>query len=331
MGNRNLSSVSDDNYENFVTNKLNSYVKNKSLFAPLCKKALCDDKWKLIKKTNDGFCCVDDTTSQPIYLYIYRDYKMEDKLLRAPKGASVLYIIHQFYGNIPPRPKNSSVKYEIHTPMLFTKQSNDLIYRLFMPESYNLTIKMCVGSPDSLKKLLANGYDPKYTETYDLSEYVYDENVIPGTYVTKHLREGAESFHDYVMKQLKEKEKIAKSEDFKYAIRNAISDYNNQIVSIENGGTIYYDYGNACVCIKKKCILGDIFQFGDRNVLIIVDTVSCYIKDPVVEKSMCFCQKQIIEKIFGKHPFCIDLFAMHIFFNCEIIPNPVNLPLQNKQ
>lgn len=278
------SKVSNFDYSTFVTNTLHSY-KSDPVFGLACQQALNDRKWINVNQVNEESSYLVITSPKLTYLFIIRDYDMLEKLLRAPPNSSVLYIIYKFYGVIPPRPKSSIVKYKIHTPILISQQSNLLIYRWFMPKSYNLTHKATIGTLASIKKSLKKGYSLNHGETYDLNEYVYDENVLPDTY-SCHMqteaeadaelaKEASESFYRIILEKLIKYDKPETSEDLLGAVQNAIQNTRDWISLKDDDKAVYYHNGTACVCIKKMLTVNDKLELGTGDALVIIDCAQC--------------------------------------------------------
>lgn len=286
------TSVYNNDYYNFVVKTLNAY-KNDAIYGWGCRQALSDQKWLRVNTINEVSSYLTITLPKVTYVYIIREYDMRKELLRAPKGANVLYIINKFYGIIPPRPKTSTVKYEIHTPILVVKQSNALIYRWFMPASSGLRQKLSVGPLYLIKLDLKKGYDLKYGETYDLNEYVYDENVIPGTFVcTPQTEDEAEKIAEEEMKRIADKKSspfyrdvleflIAHDNSDKCtpemsgAIKKAMDNIKDCMELKDTDDAIYYYNDDACVCIKKIYTPSDCFKYTKGDTLVIIDKAIC--------------------------------------------------------
>lgn len=270
------SSISDHTLENFVLCVLRD-LKCDADFGQICQKAMESQCWKSLKNYGDAAQLVATRNDQygyplkPIHLIIMREYNMEEKLLRVPSGAIVMYIIYKFKGNIPPRPCNSIVKYRFCDLTLSTWVSNDLVYRWSMPVFSGLSEKMTVGNVSSIKEMQKKGYDLKYAEAYDPNEYVYDcldnVNLHVGIHFSKEITKSDSEalyaelvsaqlalknmpFYRYVLEKLTEYDHEKTDKNLLDAIQKAMENIGDWKSLDEKDDAVYYYSGMACVCIK---------------------------------------------------------------------------------
>lgn len=268
------------NYHDFVDQTLRS-LENHVTYGHLCKYALTNMSWNQIVGPND----YSEYKSGSIYLHIYREYNMSTKLLRAPKDASILYIIHLFNGNLPPRPKNTSILYQIDTLNLHTFYSNALMY--LWQKKGNLPGSMTTGNTDDVKKMVQKGYDLKDAETYDLNDYVYDKGLIPNEMIMKYLSDqeaiekiaNESSFYRFVLKTLTDFEESDRcTSEMSGAIHKAIENYSQWANHTEYDDASCYTNGSSCVYIECKVTLPATLDLDIKldNLLVIIGDVCCF-------------------------------------------------------
>lgn len=287
------SSVSDNDFIRCVENIL-IYYKNHPIFGQLCQDALNSRSWVSIREINHMSSQVSTgKDKKKTHLIIIREYIMEEKLLMVPADANVLYAMYKFHGNIPPRPLNSSVVYEICYVLPFTQQSNDIIYRWSMPIMSGLFEKMTVGSTSKIKDMQAKGYDLRYAETYDPNKYVYDSNIVTGTSVgvkpkgededikllyrqleSAHEEKNKMTFYRFVLEKLVENDHENTSKDLLNAIQKAVENIRDLMTSDREEDEFYYHCGQASVCIKKTFFNGNYLDLGKGDTLIIFDNMN---------------------------------------------------------